>query len=101
MVGQLVDVHAPGKVTTCSRASGCLAVCEGRVFPMSIEMAKTLLEQAKTPLQREQAVQAAFRLGMPLHKIEEYLDWLDAVRAGKTPTRSDHGDNEDRREKQA
>lgn len=46
---------------------------------MAHEAAKAQLKQAKTRPEREQAVRAAFRLGMPLREIEEYLDWLDAV----------------------
>ena len=44
---------------------------------MSHEIAKLMLEHAKTFLDREQAVKTAMSLGMPLHEIEQYLDWLD------------------------
>lgn len=47
---------------------------------MVYEIAKLLLEHADTFLERTEAIKAAFRLGMPLHKIEEYLDWLDLIR---------------------
>src|SRR5688572_13814890 len=47
---------------------------------MAHEIAKLLLEKAGTFLQRTQAIEAAMQLGMPLTEIEEYLDWLDAVR---------------------
>ena len=47
---------------------------------MSHEEAKTRLRQAKTLGQRQEAVQQAIELGMPLKEIEEYLDWLDSVR---------------------
>jgi hypothetical protein len=46
---------------------------------MAHEAAKAHLKQAKTRSEREQAVRAAFRLGMPLREIEDYLDWLDTV----------------------
>lgn len=46
---------------------------------MAYEIAKAVLEQARTPFQRMKAVRVAFRLGMPLHEIEVYLDWLDAL----------------------
>ena len=44
------------------------------------EIAKLLLENADTILDRKKAIQAALDLGMPLHEIEEYLDWIDLVR---------------------
>ena len=44
------------------------------------EIAKLLLEKSGTFLDRTQAIAAALSLGMPLHEIEEYLDWLDATR---------------------
>jgi hypothetical protein len=46
---------------------------------MVYEIAKAVLEQAKTPVQRVKAVRVAMGLGMPLNAIEQYLDWLDAV----------------------
>jgi DNA-binding transcriptional MerR regulator len=49
------------------------------------ELAKLLLEQADTFLERKEAVKVALRLGMPLHKIEEYLDWLDSLRSPPRP----------------
>jgi len=49
------------------------------------EIAKLLLEHAGTFLDRARAVEAAMSLGMPLHAIEEYLDWLDAIRPPKEP----------------
>lgn len=51
---------------------------EGR--GMSHEIAKLLLEHAETFLERTEAIKSALGLGMPLHEIEEYLDWLDTVR---------------------
>jgi len=47
---------------------------------MSHEQAKRLLEQANSFKERLSAVRAAQALGMPLKEIEEFLDWLDAVR---------------------
>ena len=47
---------------------------------MSHEIAKLLLEHAETFLERTEAIKSALGLGMPLHEIEEYLDWLDTVR---------------------
>jgi DNA-binding transcriptional MerR regulator len=47
---------------------------------MSHEIAKLLLEHASTFLERTEAVKSALSLGMPLNEIEEYLDWLDAVK---------------------
>lgn len=48
---------------------------------MAHEIAKILLEQGKTLPDRGRAVEAALKLGMPLHEIESYLDWLDLIRA--------------------
>ncbi len=65
---------------------------------MSHEIAKLLLEHAETFLERTEAIKSALTLGMPLDQIEEYLDWLDAVRGdnplspprkGSPPTRPD------------
>lgn len=44
------------------------------------EIAKLLLEQAGNFIKREEAVKAAMDMGMPIHEIEEYLDWLDLMR---------------------
>lgn len=49
---------------------------------MAHEIAKLLLEQAGTFLERKEAIQAALDLGMPLNEIEEYLDWLDSLDRG-------------------
>jgi len=49
---------------------------------MPHQIAKLLLEQAGNFLERSEAVRTALSLGMPLNEIEEYLDWLDAVRPG-------------------
>jgi len=50
---------------------------------MAHEVAKLMLEHAGTFLERTEAIKVALNLGMPLNEIEEYLDWLDAMR-GKT-----------------
>jgi len=47
---------------------------------MAHEIAKLLLEQAGTFLERTEAVKTAISLGMPLQEIEDYLDWLDIMR---------------------
>ena len=55
---------------------------------MAHEIAKLLLEHADTLIERGEAVETAMYLGMPLHEIEEYLDWLDML--------SSHLDDEER-----
>lgn len=50
---------------------------------MAHEIAKLLLEHAGTFLERQEAIQSALYLGMQLHEIEQYLDWLDTVRPRK------------------
>jgi len=50
---------------------------------MSHEIAKLLLEHAETFLERTEAVKSALSLGMPLNEIQDYLDWLDSIRAAK------------------
>ncbi len=47
---------------------------------MAHEIAKLMLEQAGTFLERTEAIRVAMSLGMPLGDIETYLDWLDTVR---------------------
>jgi len=47
---------------------------------MAHEIAKLLLEHADSFLERSQAIDTALELGMPLHEIEEYLDWIDQLR---------------------
>lgn len=46
---------------------------------MAHKIAKLLLEQADSFLDRIEAVKTALSLGMPLREIEEYLDWLEAA----------------------
>lgn len=50
---------------------------------MAHEIAKLLLENADTFLSRQEAVKSALGLGMPLHEIEQYLDWLDLMRSSQ------------------
>lgn len=52
---------------------------------MAHEIAKLLLEHADTFLERTEAIETALSLGMPLHEIEEYLDWLDGSQPPKPP----------------
>lgn len=56
------------------------------------EIAKLILEHADSICERQQAVKTALYLGMPLHEIEEYLDWLDAVRGHPLPERKPEAD---------
>jgi hypothetical protein len=58
---------------------------------MAHEIAKLLLEKADTFIARAEAIKAAMDLKMPLHAIEEYLDWLDRVR-GMIPSNGHAGD---------
>ena len=48
---------------------------------MAHEIAKLMLEHAHTFLDRQEAIKTAVSLGMPLHEIEEYLDWVELVQA--------------------
>jgi DNA-binding transcriptional MerR regulator len=54
---------------------------------MSHEIAKLLLEHAATFLERTEAIKAAISLGMPLSEIQDYLDWLDSLRAKPPPSK--------------
>jgi hypothetical protein len=45
---------------------------------MAYEDAKHRLGQVETADQRRDEIRSALSLGMPLYKIELYLDWLDA-----------------------
>ena len=47
---------------------------------MAHQIAKLLLEHADTFLKRTEAVETALQMGMPLHEIEEYLDWTASIR---------------------
>ena len=59
---------------------------------MAHEIAKLMLEHAGTFLERAEAIRTALSLGMPLHEIEEYLDWLDATRGPIPDSREDGPD---------
>ncbi len=63
---------------------------------MSHQIAKLMLEKADTFLARTEAVAAAMQMGMPLHEIEEYLDWLDMMRSrcGKAKNDDDSATDE-------
>ena len=52
---------------------------------MAHEIAKLLLEQAETFLDRTKAIETAMSLGMPLNEIDDYLDWLDQTRSFRKP----------------
>ena len=60
-----------------------VAIAQQRGRPMTFEILTTLFEQATTPRQRKEAVRLAFRMGIPLNTIEEYLDWLDSICANR------------------
>jgi hypothetical protein len=60
---------------------------------MAHEIAKLLLEHAGTFLERTDAIRVAISMGMPVHEIEEYLDWLDAA---ATPPAKPGNDQSDR-----
>jgi hypothetical protein len=64
---------------------------------MSHEIARLLLEQTETFLERSEAVKTALSLGMPLHEVEAYLDWLDCVR-GRIPSSHEATESRDRQE---
>jgi DNA-binding transcriptional MerR regulator len=51
---------------------------------MSQQKAKQLLNGARTLIERENAIQSAINLGMPIHEIQEYLDWLEMQESAKT-----------------
>jgi hypothetical protein len=50
---------------------------------MTLTDVRALLARAESPDERKQAVATAMSAGMPLHEIEEFLDWADAARAGR------------------
>ncbi len=62
---------------------------------MAHEIAKLMLEQAGTFLERAEAIRTALSLGMPLAEIEQYLDWLDTVR-GPLPDMPEEGRDEEK-----
>jgi hypothetical protein len=56
---------------------------------MAHEIAKLLLEHAGTFVERTEAVRVAMSLGMPIHEIQEYLDWIDSLRPPSNPSDGD------------
>jgi DNA-binding transcriptional MerR regulator len=62
---------------------------------MAHEIAKLMLEHAGTFLERAEAIRVALSLGMPLHEIEKYLDWLDATRGPPRDPAEGTGEAED------
>lgn len=58
---------------------------------MAHEIAKLLLEQAETFLDRTKAIETAMSLGMPFNEIEEYLDWLDQTHDLRHPPSENTG----------
>ena len=46
---------------------------------MAHEGVKLMLQEAETFEQRTEAIETAVGMGMPLHEIEEFLDWLDMI----------------------
>lgn len=63
---------------------------------MAHEIAKLLLEHAGTAIERGKAIETAVRLGMPLHEIDEYLEWLSLQR-GQSVDGADGAADRDRR----
>jgi len=64
---------------------------------MAHEVAKLMLEHAGTFVERTEAIKVALNLGMPLNEIEDYLDWLDAIRgddSNKGDDGADRGDSD-------
>lgn len=51
-----------------------------RTSSMDIESVKAKLYEANTAQEREVAIKTALISGMSLTDIEEYLDWVDAVK---------------------
>jgi DNA-binding transcriptional MerR regulator len=56
---------------------------------MPHQIPKLILDNARTPRERAEAIQKALALGMPLHEIEEYLDWLDSVQDSRSTRGND------------
>ena len=51
----------------------------GIIPAMHEALARDALKSARTPKERQAAVARAIELGMPISKIEEFLDWLDGA----------------------
>ena len=62
---------------------------------MAHEIAKLMLEHAGTFLERTEAIRVSLSLGMPLNKIEEYLDWLDATQGPPPDTSGEESEPAD------
>ena len=63
---------------------------------MPHKVARLILEQTRTFLEREEAIRTALNLGMPLNEIEAYLDWLDLMRSENgEPSRAEDDRKED------
>jgi len=62
---------------------------------MAHEIAKLLLEHAGRFIDRQEAINTALWLGMPLHEIEQYLDWLDSIRTGYSNNSNSHPQQRD------
>jgi hypothetical protein len=77
-LGYPTNVESGGSIVPC-----CSFVLS-TTHPMSHQKSKQLLDSARTLIERENAIQTAMNLGMPLHEIQEYLDWLDAQESAKT-----------------
>ncbi len=56
----------------------------GSATAMAHEIARLLLEYAGSFAKRTEAIKVAQGLGMPLHEIQDYLDWLDATEPLRT-----------------
>ncbi len=56
---------------------------------MAHAIAKLLLDQADTFIERSEAVEIALSLGMPLREIEEYLDWLEIAKCQREEQRQE------------
>ena len=57
---------------------------------MSYKIAKLILEHAGTFVERQEAIRTAMNMGMPLHEIEAYLDWLDIIQVREEPQAKDN-----------
>ncbi len=68
---------------------------------MAHKIAKLMLEQSSTFLDRTEAVKTAVSLGMSLHEIEEYLDWLDVSGQAKGSDEAPRGRSSDNRRPKA
>ncbi len=58
---------------------------------MEIEQARKVLLRSRTPAERQAAVEAAMRAGMPIERIEAILDWLDHLLPSQTDSTGNSG----------